>query len=86
MMKLHPTMRPVSEDEDMYTIDDFVKMCKNRSFIDYDGMGNWATSTHVDANKSEIPWIYPSGVAAMLPEEIQQKKDEGYTHVAWYNR
>ena len=62
------------------TIEDFIACCLEGGFIDYDGMGNWATATHVDDRGFE-KWIYPSQITngTITPPDWA-------THVLWYNR
>ena len=61
---------------DLISWPDFLQNCKDRSFIDYDGHGNWATET--EHGKSII---YPSEVLKGLIT-----KPDWATHVMWYNR
>lgn len=66
---------PIEEDEDVYTIKDFISACKSGAFIDYDGMGSPAKDGKKDA-RPEM-WIQPSGIDS-IPKDA--------THIVWYNR
>ena len=59
----------------LFTLDEFEDMVRNGSLIDYDGMGNWATATHVIGDD----WIYPSTFK-------RGQKPPLATHIIWYNR
>lgn len=67
-------LRKIEEDDDVFTMDDFVSACLSGSFIDYDGFGHYAT-----ADMKTYKVIRPSDV-------IDQTHDTTYTHVVWYNR
>lgn len=67
--------KPHGENSDVMTMEEFIDHCKAGSFIDYDGMGQYADETHVLARE----WVYPSMV-------INGTIDKSYSHVTWYNR
>lgn len=68
------SMRRLRPDDDHYTLDDFIEMCKSGMFTGDDGMGDYATATHV--SKSVID---PADAA-------QGTVNRKYTHVVWYNK
>jgi hypothetical protein len=76
------SLEPIDhESGDLFTIAEFVEMCKHSSFIDYDGMGNWATETMREKGSWDNPkWIYPSQIVDGLQPPTWA------THVLWYNR
>jgi len=65
---------------DLMTIEEFVEACQAGGFIDYDGMGDWATATHV-VYSDITNWIKPSKILSG-----EQFAPEWATHVLWYNR
>lgn len=62
------------DDDDIYTMEDFIEHCKSGLFIDYDGFGVYATEN----SKTKII-VRPS-------EILSNKYDKTFTHVVWYNR
>ena len=74
--KLKPAdyFEPIDKDDDVYTIEKFIGMCKGGRFIDYDGFGVYA----FEDKKSNIE-IYPSDV-------IKGNLRTDFTHIVWYNR
>jgi len=65
---------PIEKDDDIYTIKQFIDMCKGGGFIDYDGFGVYA----FEDKKSDIH-VYPSDVQKGIIRN-------DFTHVVWYNR
>lgn len=64
---------------DLIELDEFLEMVKMVAFIDYDGMGSWATAeAYLDGADN---WIYPSKIISG-----EQKPPVWATHVLWYNR
>ncbi len=63
-------------DDDIYTLKQFVSMCKDGCFIDYDGFGVYADKEK--KMKTNIK-VYPSDITLG-----KYRKD--FTHVVWYNR
>lgn len=61
-------------DGDPMTVADYLACVECGGFIDYDGFGHPATSTHEDERFTVIPSL---GKACIPPNA---------THVAWYNR
>lgn len=62
-----------NDEDDVYTITQFVELCKSGSFIDYDGIGH-----PVKDNKSDPTIdIYPSKI---------EKIPLDATHIVWYNK
>lgn len=53
-----PKLIPLSNYGDLIAVDEFVSMCDDTSFIDYDGFGYWATEIDMF---NEIP-VIPSTV------------------------
>ena len=72
--KVAPTMDPIPEYGDLIEIDEFVEMCNNGGFIDYDGHGYYSNGTEM----SNI-YVCPSDITSsgVVP---------GWTHVVWFNR
>lgn len=60
---------------DHMTIETWVATVKAGGFIDYDGMGYWATVTHASRNM-----VVPSDVSRHVAPPPWA------THVCWYNR
>lgn len=69
-----PVMSEIESFGDHMPLEDFISYCKDGSFIDYDGSGNYAT-----ADKESNISVYPSDVTSGM-----LRKD--FTHVVWYNR
>lgn len=63
-------------DDDVYTIKQFICMCEDGDFIDYDGFGVYADKKK--KMKTDIK-VYPSDVTSG-----KYRKD--FPHVVWYNR
>lgn len=69
------TMRPIRPNEgDLLTLEEFRVACASCAFIDYDGIGDYATADAV----SMIP-VRPSDCWRTPPSPQ-------LTHVVWYNR
>jgi hypothetical protein len=64
---------PPDEDADIYTVEQFRRMCSGGSFIDYDGFGSPMKDGLVD----ESVTIKPSRLEN-IPADA--------THIDWYNR
>lgn len=60
------------------TVEEWLACVKAGGFIDYDGMGSWATATHIEAGYKHV---YPSDTVkpGFTPPVWA-------THVMWYNR
>jgi hypothetical protein len=69
---------PVEEDDDIYTVEDFLAYVKEGSFIDDDGFGD--LSDGVNKLKGYSEWVYPSSIEESL------EKHPWATHVVWYNK
>ena len=72
------------DDDDVYTLDEWIGMVESGGFIDYDGMGDYALNGEKASLKSSVanrfdPWVYPSDVK-------KGKIDRRFTHIIWYNR
>ena len=63
---------PKNED-DVYTVKEFLQMCEKGSFIDYDGFGHPVKDNMADGGVC----IKPSRVE-MIPKDA--------THIVWFNR
>lgn len=61
------------DEDDVYTIKQFLSHVKDRSFIDYDGIGHPVKNKKADVTID----IYPSKVDR-IPKDA--------THIVWYNR
>ena len=61
------------DENDVYTIAEFMQKCANGLFVDYDGHG------HPVKDKKEDPkiFIYPSRLD-LIPKDA--------THICWYNK
>ena len=81
-----PTLEPIPSYGDLMTIANWLACVKCGEFIDYDGYGRWATSTHMQANQ---PWGRHEMRTEVLPSDT---KDPTFappawaTHVVWFNR
>jgi hypothetical protein len=67
-------MKLIEECDDVMTIEEFSEYVINNWFIDYDGVGEFATKTY----KSGID-VYPSTF-------FNHPEKSNWTHVVWYNR
>lgn len=66
--------KDISDDDDIYTLEDFKANVDCGGFIDYDGCGH-----PVKNGKYDVDWnIYPSTFPESMPKDA--------THVIWYNR
>jgi len=75
------TLTPIEpEAGDLIPLQEWIDSVMNGSFIDYDGMGNYATETHF-WKQDHFEWVYPSDVGTP-----RFKPPEGCTHILWYNR
>lgn len=76
--------KPIDNDDDVFTMEEWISMCQGGGFTDYDGMGNYAIYGEIvrpafNYDDPKEPWIYPSDVK-------KGKIDMRFTHVVWYNR
>lgn len=62
------------DEDDVYTVEEFLAHVDSKSFIDYDGFGHPVKDNKAD----ESIWIYPSTARENLPPDA--------THVVWFNR
>lgn len=62
------------DEDDAYTVEEFMEHVKNGSFIDCDGFGEPVKDGKADPDI----WIYPSEAKETIPEDA--------THIVWYNR
>lgn len=61
------------DEDDVYTVDEFRALCKNHSFIDYDGHGYPVRGTMADSS------------VVIKPSRVNEIPADA-THVVWYNR
>jgi hypothetical protein len=61
------------DEDDVYTVDQFINLCESNMFIDYDGYGHPVKDGLCDRHIT----IYPSGLHN-IPLDA--------THIVWYNR
>lgn len=62
------------DEDDVYTIDEFMQHVKAQAFIDYDGFGHPVK----DGKADESICIYPSRAKETIPGDA--------THIVWFNR
>jgi len=62
------------DEDDVYTVKEFLEHCECDSFIDYDGFGYPVKDNLAD----ESILIKPSTASATIPKDA--------THIVWYNR
>lgn len=58
---------------DLYTIEEFISMCKAGAFNDYDGYGNPVKNNRMNTDVS----VYPSEIDK-IPSDV--------THIVWFNK
>ncbi len=61
---------------DVYTIDKFKGLCENGALINSDGHGRYCRDGQ-ELFRPAIPLLFKLGLI---------NKDQGYTHVIWYNK
>ena len=73
---------PVSKFDygDTYTIDKFIKLVKDKSIMDYDGIGYAAFKIEGQLYEFKEKEIYCEVYW------LEAKKKMGITHIRWYNR
>lgn len=84
LLLLGYTFKPIENGDDVYTLDEWISMCEDGGFIDYDGMGDYAiggekASPPYNGRDDFSPWVQPSDVK-------NGKIDKRFTHIVWYNR
>ena len=77
-MKLVPLKKDFVGD--LIPLQEWIDEVKAGGFIDYDGMGDYATATHCWKQEG-MSWIYPSDVGT-----ARFNPPEGCTHILWYNK
>ena len=78
---VHSQPEEVPEDYeigDYFTLDEFIKLCQQGMFIDYDGIGNYVNAGDGSQPDSDEQ-VSPSDILA-------GKINRNYSHVHWYNR
>ena len=67
----------VEENDDVYTISEFIDAVAQGAFTDYDGYGVYALNGKKDVTAEHQ--VVPSDIPFM-------KLRQGYTHIVWYNK
>lgn len=62
------------DEDDVYTVEEFMSHVASKSFIDYDGFGHPVKDKLAD----ESIFVYPSNAKETIPDDA--------THVVWFNR
>ena len=65
---------------DKYTIEEWMKECKQGNLTDYDGIGYLGTQ-----NEESTAKVTPS-LSQLIPQINSVHHNGKYTHVWWYNR
>ncbi len=63
----------VADDDDVMTVEQFIKMCMCGALIDYDGFGHAVKNGYLDPTFDVTPSYLGS-----IPDDA--------THIVWYNR
>ena len=71
---LLPQTFPLPSYGTLYTLKDFISLCNDGTFMDYDGTGYYSIN-----NRYTASIVSPSDVLA-------NRIDKRYTHVLWFNR
>jgi len=85
-------LTPLPDYGSLYTLEEFIELCEDGSFIDYDGYGCYAFK-----DKMSDKCIHPSDVTGNYSwfdfntGEFNSKKipvniDKNFTHILWFNR
>lgn len=69
--------KDVEDDDDVYTIQEFIDAVAQGVFTDYDGYGCYALNNKKDVTMDHQ--VVPSDIPLM-------KLRQGYTHIVWYNK
>jgi hypothetical protein len=78
-------MRPIPSYGTLMTIEEFYGYVDSGMFIDYDGHGSWATSTHIISDD----YVKPSTCKGRKVDKSGLMKSVAppeATHVVWYNK
>ena len=67
-------MNKIFEFADVFTIEEFIKYCRDYMFVNDDGTGYYANPP------------YESDILARPSDVLIGLIPHGYTHVAWYNK
>jgi hypothetical protein len=81
--------RPIPEYGHLMTIEEFSRHVESGMFVDYDGHGNWATSTHIISDEYVKPSMFTRESEPRLKKaglKVAVRPPEGATHVVWYNK
>lgn len=62
------------DEDDVYTIEEFLQLCDSGSFIDYDGFGYPVKDSMADPSIM----VNPSSAKYSIPKDA--------THIVWFNR
>lgn len=68
-------LEPFPKYGDLFTLEEFINLCKTGAFIDYDGAGYYATKSRMSRSSHAIP-----------SEICDGKIDNSWSHVMWFNR
>jgi len=85
-------MKEIPKHGTHMTLSEFIEACETGCFIDYDGVGYYATGS-----KMSDKTIYPSNVTGNGEElnmetgeikrvKVEKQIDASFTHVVWFNR
>lgn len=67
-------VKPLPTYGDLIPLDTFIRLVESGRFIDYDGIGYYATAAEI-SNKPAIPSEIEAGMI-----------DAAFSHVMWFNR
>jgi len=67
-------MNRIESEDDIYTVEEFLSICKIGGFIDYDGYGHPVKDKRADDS------------ITVLPSNAEKTIPKGFTHIVWYNR
>lgn len=59
----------------LYPLEEFINHCKDGCFIDWDGIGYYATNDQIDRELEAKP-----------SEILKGKVNKNFTHVMWFNK
>lgn len=62
------------DEDDVYTVEEFLAKVASKAFIDYDGFGHPVKDRMAD----ESIWVRPSTAKEQIPADA--------THIVWFNR
>ena len=86
---------PISVEDDVYPMGDFINNCNSGGFIDYDGFGHYARNVKRVIPEERCKFRYNGYNGEKLQDYDNEVKpsmvkkntiDTSYTHIVWYNR